>query len=222
MLLPALSKARARAKGMSCLSNLKQMGVGFAQYPDDYNDFEIPYCANSWSAVYGISVESSKEQYWPTFLKPYVGGKAPAEWTNRWADSLRGIPMFRCPAFGINRHYEVGYTPYGMNSWGAGCISSGSTFTGIIHLMKRTLVKYPSGLYRIGECFNPDNPTTQGLPHLQAYSYVGSTLRSDVNVRYSHNAKTTNALFCDGSAKVLNYTDLISLNAKAYPNKLLN
>ena len=219
MLLPALSKARARAKGMSCLSNLKQMGVGFAQYPDDYNDFEIPYYELCWKNPFGFDrgVSGNDVQYWPTFLKPYIGAKAPSEWTGRWADSLRGIPMFRCPSFGVNKHYEVGYTPYGMNSWGAGYVSSSGTFTGIIHLMKRPLVKFPSALFRIGESFNPANPTTQGLPNVQAF---GSS--ANCNVRYSHSSRTTNALFCDGSAKAVDYSSFLTLTSKAYPNKLVN
>ena len=37
MLLPALSKAREKARSISCISNLKQIGLTFAMYTDDYN-----------------------------------------------------------------------------------------------------------------------------------------------------------------------------------------
>ena len=38
MLLPALNKARAKARAISCTSNLKQLGTVFAMYADEYND----------------------------------------------------------------------------------------------------------------------------------------------------------------------------------------
>jgi prepilin-type N-terminal cleavage/methylation domain-containing protein len=38
MLLPALSKAKLKTQGTSCMNNLRQMMLGFKMYPDDYND----------------------------------------------------------------------------------------------------------------------------------------------------------------------------------------
>ncbi len=37
MLLPALSKARARAKATVCINNLKQLGIGLLLYAEDYD-----------------------------------------------------------------------------------------------------------------------------------------------------------------------------------------
>ena len=42
MLLPALNKARTRAKAISCVNNLKQVGMAAAGYASNYNDFILP------------------------------------------------------------------------------------------------------------------------------------------------------------------------------------
>jgi prepilin-type N-terminal cleavage/methylation domain-containing protein/prepilin-type processing-associated H-X9-DG protein len=46
MLLPALSKAKARAQNVTCLSNLKQWGLGFRMYADDSDD-QVPEEGNT-------------------------------------------------------------------------------------------------------------------------------------------------------------------------------
>ena len=50
MLLPALNKARETARGISCLSNLKQVGTALVLYHDNYHTFpraQEPYANTS-------------------------------------------------------------------------------------------------------------------------------------------------------------------------------
>jgi prepilin-type N-terminal cleavage/methylation domain-containing protein/prepilin-type processing-associated H-X9-DG protein len=42
MLLPALNKARDKAKAIACTNNLKQIGLAASQYVNDYNDYIPP------------------------------------------------------------------------------------------------------------------------------------------------------------------------------------
>jgi len=42
MLLPALSKAKQKAVGISCINNLKQLTVGFLMYASDNQDVIVP------------------------------------------------------------------------------------------------------------------------------------------------------------------------------------
>ncbi len=50
MLLPALNKARERARSAGCLSNMKQLGVGFQMYSNDYNDWMISAMDIGWAS----------------------------------------------------------------------------------------------------------------------------------------------------------------------------
>ena len=42
MLLPALAKAKTKAQGIQCMSNLKQLQLGHHLYTDDANDALVP------------------------------------------------------------------------------------------------------------------------------------------------------------------------------------
>ncbi len=42
MLLPALSKAREKARAISCINNVKQLNLGHAMYSDDNADYILP------------------------------------------------------------------------------------------------------------------------------------------------------------------------------------
>jgi len=42
MLLPALSKAKLKAQGMSCMSNTKQLALAYLMYAADHNDIALP------------------------------------------------------------------------------------------------------------------------------------------------------------------------------------
>jgi prepilin-type N-terminal cleavage/methylation domain-containing protein/prepilin-type processing-associated H-X9-DG protein len=51
MLLPALNKARDKARAISCVNNLKQVGISMAMYCDSYDDYYVPtlYEGVHWS-----------------------------------------------------------------------------------------------------------------------------------------------------------------------------
>ena len=86
MLLPALNKARAKARGMACLNNLKQIGYGFSMYFNDSN-------GNWWAAQFPDNA------YW--FYKiAYAMGVFKTDTYQEWNDKRAAgkLPSFYCPA----------------------------------------------------------------------------------------------------------------------------
>ena len=50
MLLPALSKAKAKAQRIKCLSNMRQWGLGFNMYAQDFAD-QVPEEGNTAGGI---------------------------------------------------------------------------------------------------------------------------------------------------------------------------
>lgn len=48
MLLPALAKAKAKAQGIQCLSNTKQLAIAWHMYAGDFNDNLVPNSLPGW------------------------------------------------------------------------------------------------------------------------------------------------------------------------------
>jgi prepilin-type N-terminal cleavage/methylation domain-containing protein/prepilin-type processing-associated H-X9-DG protein len=69
MLLPALAKAREKARQSSCISNLKQIGVATAMYTDDNKE----YYPRSSGYVYASTIVSGANPEWYTLVRSYVG-----------------------------------------------------------------------------------------------------------------------------------------------------
>lgn len=67
MLLPALAKAKAKATRIQCLSQTKQIGVGFYLFAADHNDMLPPA---------GLHY-SGGQLSWDSWIHRYIGGNAP-------------------------------------------------------------------------------------------------------------------------------------------------
>ena len=73
MLLPALSKAREKARQAVDMNNLKQLGLAMYMYNQDYNDY-YPleyYLADYWGIPYSVGTGYSSGSFWAWLLKPY-------------------------------------------------------------------------------------------------------------------------------------------------------
>ncbi|MEM9753429.1 MAG: DUF1559 domain-containing protein [Planctomycetota bacterium] len=89
LLLPALGAARATARSVKCLSNLKQIGVGMAAYSVDYDDRVVP--ARQVTAGTGGDLEVS----YAAILSQ--SGYGIAQDVLLDPDQAQDDSMFRCP-----------------------------------------------------------------------------------------------------------------------------
>ncbi len=113
MLLPALSRAKSRAQGVKCVSNLKQLMTGWVMYAGDFSETMIPNAPlgfppeKSWcNAVYGENWTSSPENtnrvtLQTSIMAPYMGGQ---------------VDVYKCPGDTIPSANGPRLRSYSMNS----------------------------------------------------------------------------------------------------------
>jgi len=123
MLLPALSKARGRARAVACINNLKQFGLGFTLYLQDYEDYFPPH-------IYGSFTWTDWKMSWMQLMAPYVGMDL-GQGQNGWETIPKGS-VFWCPSqlqWDVSAVYSNSYG-YNVNAlWATPFTSYGHTRT---------------------------------------------------------------------------------------------
>lgn len=137
MLLPALSKAKAKAQKISCVNNLKQIGLFFQFYTDDNRD-RFPVTVESYSAA------DITNNWWGWKIAGYGDSR-----------------LFHCPSLKGPRddngvtwtwQFDFNYVGYGYNSFFLGAHPQGYSFKSIggnkfasnVRDFKRSGIRNPS------------------------------------------------------------------------------
>jgi prepilin-type N-terminal cleavage/methylation domain-containing protein/prepilin-type processing-associated H-X9-DG protein len=122
LLLPALGMAKDRARSISCVNNLRQMGIAITLYSDDNSDFLVP-------AEYNVRNGSPYEEGWPTIL--YNGKYLPGSRSKTYYSLPEARTVFQCPA-GLLKVYRFGPSsrddPEGAMAWPYTSESTGTKF----------------------------------------------------------------------------------------------
>jgi prepilin-type N-terminal cleavage/methylation domain-containing protein/prepilin-type processing-associated H-X9-DG protein len=147
MLLPALSRAKAKANSIKCSSNLRQVGMSFLLYADD-NGQRLPDLYTKWWTGSGIA--GGGQWWWETLT------------TNRYLlSNTTSNNIWRCPAVKDKDISTVfgarweGYGPVESTIIRYGYTDNGST---PLHSRKLTAIQRQSQIWLMGDTGVPYNP----------------------------------------------------------------
>jgi prepilin-type N-terminal cleavage/methylation domain-containing protein/prepilin-type processing-associated H-X9-DG protein len=187
ILFPVFAKAREKARQASCLSNEKQLGIGFAMYTQDYDEMMLkvyqympqPGCVGLW--------------WFADLVQPYVKNyqvnacpSGPLNYT--WMRPPR--PPYTDPNPLVISYGRVSWLA--LNSGGCGAATAGAS---------RSLAALPdpSGTIDMLDATSPELWNSVAIP-LQHTDFDPVPTRQRTAKRHN---ETMNVLFFDGHAKAL-------------------
>jgi prepilin-type N-terminal cleavage/methylation domain-containing protein len=213
ILFPVFARARENARRTSCLSNLKQIGLGIAQYTQDYDEKLVSYAYPNadGSAVYG----------WQYALNSYV--KSYQLYVCPSAVKISTNASKSCDPTYVATGATTGAGSYGYNyvflghyTRGAGAASASNpnvladvSLAAVASSSETVMVAEISGLSGLGPAMPPSywNSSDTSACNTSGGIYVPGTLKlGDQNGKWHFDG--TNAVFVDGHAKFMKYSQL--------------
>jgi len=191
ILFPVFAKAREKARQTSCLSNVKQLGLGLTMYNTDYDE-RMPMHCPAWPEYDGTNHHAC----WAGQVYPYV----------------KNQQLFQCPSFPRDADMGGQAPPGGGPAYQLVRRSYG--FNLALDAQSLGAVKYPAECIAIADATNVDDNDS-----CCATGYVAPVPRNDccqTNAPYGHvsarHNEGANHVFCDGHAKWMKRTEPIHGN----------
>jgi prepilin-type N-terminal cleavage/methylation domain-containing protein/prepilin-type processing-associated H-X9-DG protein len=196
ILFPVFARARENARRASCQSNLKQIGLGFMQYTQDYDE-KYPI----FQYVYDASLPSRQYYYYWNELHPYI----------------RSTQIWACPSQSGSSFSSAGYIADGVFSI---TDQINYTYNGSLHQQALSAVESPSEVfmswdvqngyawsaYAYGSNYNVTNPALGAVVDYATAKTGdrGRTPQGQINSpSFSRHLEGDNYLFADGHVKWL-------------------
>lgn len=199
ILFPVFARARENARRAGCMSNLKQIGLAFVQYTQDYDEHFPP---NIWGQLNSSSTYTKSTI--PNAYKICDGLSVCSNYAT-WIDSIypyvQNTQIFTCPSQPVTA--TTNYPSYAYNT-NIGHASTASAGGGI----PLAQINNASSLAMVADCYEQ-----YGIYYLVlATSYYG--LRNSTDTRFFPHFDGANIAYADGHVKWINHTSITS----SYPN----
>jgi prepilin-type N-terminal cleavage/methylation domain-containing protein len=185
MLLPALARAKEKARKTACISNAHQLAIAMHNYVDDYNGCFPPRFPNFDTNTLSFPCKSCRTTNWTVYALPYVNNV-----TN----------VFICPsdvgmsvAFPNDPFNQATPRPKRMADFFG---SSYCFFVALTRLKFEAAVPQPSDTFMGGEIFPWHLPQNAAVANIQGTSSKGISVTYRVDGRFGLASVADQGLQC--------------------------
>lgn len=199
MLLPALGRAKDKAKQTSCINNMKQLGIANTMYVSDYGQYTGSLSVNhGYYYVWAPRLLSMMGNNRKAFMCP--AAKADTAWdtnVNRTLGATDQNGVFDVYGISQTARFSLAINDWGLNissrpQLGMGGDINGGWYQGPV---REASIRSPSQFIAFGEVPSVENPA---LILFNGNLDVTDTTFGHSQCPASRHARRTNLLLCDG------------------------
>ncbi len=197
ILFPVFAQARAKARAISCLSNVKQVGTAFHMYTQDYDEITPSMWGGQGACTSANGYAGCSWEWW-FGLNPYIKSVTMLYCTER-NDGSAGSYNAYGQSLGVQRYAGYGYN-WGPIGWrGGGLLGTQlRNAAGRTYLEGRNLaaIQYPASMFAFGDTYDTPRMTV-------GIGFAGDTWTGTNNSSLRHTGGMFNYAFVDGHAKAV-------------------